>query len=689
MDTVSNLVSFLELETAQQQEAKRRRQVLGELVCSPYDYHAFTQRSRKTRVPISVLKNWHDDFCRDGEKGLRPSEWHELDVRHHEIVLERLQQLGDYMYADVITKNDFTKLAQQNSWQLPNGLWNEQRARRLIDRYQVGGIWGLAPTNDPIRTQRARNKQKQAPPRDYSTLDEPALATIEKRLNALGTLRESKSVSSSDVLARAKETGVSERTLWDWLSRYREHGRIGLAPRQRSDKDSLHGVSERIEKLIIAVRLSYRDATHRKVFKEVGRRAQFLGEKAPSMAQVRRVVANISEPVKLIADGRKREFNNSYRSSCHIRFDKIVYQIDHTKADLLLRDIRRRFARTDSEETRGFLTVCIESNSRRVLAFRFGYDQPNSHNVVSVIRDAILVGGIPDEIWVDFGEDLISDHVRQFLKELDIEIVPTIIPQHKGRVERIFKTFNSQHWAEQDGYTHSNVVERNDTVVARQVISEAERSFAKYVDEEYHQAIHSSIDMSPMEYWSKNCFAEPCDPRLLDEFLGKPEYRSVGKIGIQYNARLYWHSDLNSLVKEQVMIRSDPSYYAPDTIEVYYNGYWLCQAIAIDSEAGLKITGYDVSAAQRRMRQNLREQIDPQRKLLRDIDKEIAREEQSRQIAQLADGEEGSSSSTDSPNSATPKRTESKREQAQPDADSSRPATPKKRESRQDVLDLM
>jgi putative transposase len=621
--------SLPDLETARQQEAERRLRILGDLAGKPYDYHAFKQRSKETRVPIPVLKAWHDALQSQGEAALKPAEWEPLDVQHHAIVLERIQQLGNYIHAVTVSKEDFLRLAEQNDWKLPGGAWNEQRARRLLDRYQVGGVWGLAPDNDPKREQRIHStkKQKQEPPRDYATLDEQTLATIEQRREMLGPLTDQQTVSVEEVRARAQEVGVAERTLWGWLSDYRAYGRIGLAPRQRSDIGKVHGLSERIEQLITAVRLSYRDATPRKVLKEVTRRAQLLGEKAPTIAQVRNVIAGIPEPVIKIADGREKEFRNKYRFTFHIRFDKIVYQLDHTRADMLLRDIRRSLARTESEETRGFLTGCLESNSRRVLSYRFGYDQPNSFNVVGVIRDAILVGGIPDEIWVDFGSDLISDEVRQFLQALGIELVLTNRAELKGRIERIFGTFNTQYWAEQEGYTHSNVVARNEKAVARYVIAEAERNFGTYLDTDYHQSVHSSLGMTPLEYWAENCFAEPCDPRLLDELLKKPEVRTVGKMGIKYEGRQYWHRDLGVLVGEEVLVRADPSYYGADTIEVYFNGYWWCQAVADDSEAGMRISGDDVRAGQKAQRRHIRKHIDPMRRMLRETDKEIAQQQ--------------------------------------------------------------
>jgi len=50
----------IDIEAERQREAERRLRILGDLAGKPYDYHAFKQRSKETRVPIPVLKAWHD-----------------------------------------------------------------------------------------------------------------------------------------------------------------------------------------------------------------------------------------------------------------------------------------------------------------------------------------------------------------------------------------------------------------------------------------------------------------------------------------------------------------------------------------------------------------------------------------------------------------------------------------------------
>jgi len=129
------------------------------------------------------------------------------------------------------------------------------------------------------------------------------------------------------------------------------------------------------------------------------------------------------------ADGREGEFRNRYRLTYPIRHDphRVVWQIDH-KAPLhiLVRDLRATSHRTASGEVRPFLTLVVDSASRLMMAGLLSYDEPNRFTVAAAIRDAMLggltnetgedkpfgglpIGGVPDEIGIDNGKDLIGN----------------------------------------------------------------------------------------------------------------------------------------------------------------------------------------------------------------------------------------------------------------------------------------
>jgi transposase len=613
-------MSIFDFEAARKFEAERRLKLLDDLVKTDYDPGQLRNQARLTRLPRKVLLHWLQTYQRRGLEGLIP-EWTELDPATYGIIQARYEQLGDLADNVMITKEQVAKLAQKNNW-------SERTTERWLVRYRIGGLWGLAPRNDPGKPQR-RPKEKFVP-RELATLSEAELEVAYERRQMLGNLAKQDRVINEEAQVQAARAGVSVRTLWNYLKAYRDFGLVGLAPKPRSDKGRHHGVSERVVQLVAGIRLSHPDWSIQAVWEAACRKVAYLNEPEPSEYQVRSICDHIPAAVKLLADGRKDAFRNKYRITYPIRFEQIVYQIDHTQIDVLVKDIRSPKYRTPTGEIRPWLTLCMDSQSRLVMAARFGYDRPDRFVVAAAIRDALLVsetksyGGLPNEIWVDNGKELVARHVQQLTRELGIMLEPCLPgqPQHKGIVERFFETLNTRLWSRLPGYVSSNVVERNPNAKAALTLSELVAEFWPFI-EKYHQEVHSETGNTPLQYWSESCFAEPVDPRLLDTLLKEPENRRVIKEGVKHAGQVYWHPALASLVGENVLIRAEPLYMSPEAIEVYYGGGWICTAFAIDSKIGRSVTPQQIAEAQREQREHIRQKIRRARAAVKDADRQI------------------------------------------------------------------
>jgi putative transposase len=308
-------------------------------------------------------------------------------------------------------------------------------------------------------------------------------------------------------------------------------------------------------------------------------------------------------------------------------------QIDHTLVDVLVKDMRSEKIQAPSGMIRPWLTICIDSRSRLLMAAVFAYDRPNRHTVATAIREAVLVsdckfyGGIPHEIWVDNGKELLSHHVEQLTQELHIMLQPCAPhrPQQKGIVERFFGTLNTRLWAKQPGYVASNTVDRDPNAKGVLTLDELEERFWDFIDNEYHQEVHSQTQETPIEYWTKHCYAEPANPRLLDVLLKEPTERTVFKDGIHHNTRIYGNAALATFVDERVTVREEALYRPPDEIEVFsLEKEWICTAIATDSTQGLEVTREDIIAAKHEQRKHLRNRIQQAREAVVSVDNEIA-----------------------------------------------------------------
>ncbi|HZU69155.1 MAG TPA: Mu transposase C-terminal domain-containing protein [Ktedonobacteraceae bacterium] len=289
---------------------------------------------------------------------------------------------------------------------------------------------------------------------------------------------------------------------------------------------------------------------------------------------------------------------------------RIVWQIDH-KAPLhvLVRDLRAPSHRTLSGEVRPYLTLVIDSVSRLVMAGRFSYDPPDRFMVAAAIRDAIRTseqkpfGGVPDEIWVDNGKDLIAHHVQQLAHGLGITLFPgpPHEPQIRGIVERFHETLDTRLWATLPGYVGRNVVERNPAAKAELSLADLEQRFRTFIDQ-YHQEMHSATGQTPFAFWQEHATPLPVDERLLDMLLKELTHRHVLKEGIKYAGERYWHPELAVLVGEEVLVRAAPCYTAPDELEVFFGEQWRCTAFALSSPKGQAVQRKEVVEAQRRQR---------------------------------------------------------------------------------------
>jgi len=337
----------------------------------------------------------------------------------------------------------------------------------------------------------------------------------------------------------------------------------------------------------------------------------------PSFWRVRSVCEEINGYVKAIADDRSDDFRNKYRFAGRLKIDGVVYEIDHTRVDVLVKDLRSPKYHAKSGVVRPWLTNVIEANSRLVVAAVFNYDQPDRFTVAEAIRRALIIsdthpyGGIPPEIWIDRGEDLKSRFVTTICWMLGIKLHLTYCPEHKPHVERFFGTLNTRLWSAQPGYVGSTVYERNPAAEqdASHTIATLEQEYWKFINNTYHQEAHSELGVSPPVFWDENCFTEAADARQLDVLLMEPERRRVTKGRISLDGRLYFHPDLATHTGTWVQVRRPTHYGLPDFIEVYKKGEWICTAVALDSELADDITAEDVRDAQRSQRQAAQNEI--------------------------------------------------------------------------------
>jgi putative transposase len=592
---------MMHLAELQEGEARRRLKLLGTTIEDTSGAELHT-RARQVGIPVAVLRQWHASYLHGGFAALLPR-WPELSEATWVLIEQRYATLGDLAEAETLSQETLCSLASSQGWTM-------HQTMRWLGRYRVGGMMGLAPARRPI--------QSRVVP-DLGALSEAQRNELFRRHALLGELAEQEHVSNALLQKQAEAAGVSLRTLRDYHTRFRREGFAGLAPHGRIDKGTSHLLSAEMAQFIEGLRLTHRDASVRFIYELACQHAAATGERAPGLWQVRSICAQIPAPVRLLADGREETFRNRYRLTYPIAHDphRIVWQIDH-KAPLhvLVRDLRAPSHRSTSGEVRPYLTLVIDSASRLVMAGLFSYDPPDRFMVATAIRTGMLTtehkpfGGVPDEIWVDNGKDLIADHVHQLAAGLGSTLLPgpPHYPELRGIVERLHETLDTRLWATLPGYVGANVVERNPKARAELSLSELDQRFRTFI-ERYHQEVHSATGQTPLQFWQEHATQIQVNERLLDVLLKEAAQRRVLKEGIKYGGRIYWHADLATLVGEDVLVRAAPSYMAPDELEVYFEEQWRCTAFALDSAKGLALPRSVVTQAQRHQRADARRRI--------------------------------------------------------------------------------
>lgn len=675
-----------DFEAARQQEAVRRLRMLGNLANQSCNPKTLRDRAFDVRVPTDIFASWYHEYRARGLEGLLP-DWEPLSPKDVKLVLMRREWLGALADTEIVYQDDIEDRAKELGWKYP------QRLQNWLTRYLTDGLWGLSPAHNPKRKHRQQRKKDRKPPRDQALLTDKDWELIDERRAHIGEdiitfIRTGEPVPDRVVRKRAQERDIAPSTLWDYIARYREHGLAGLARQERADKGTSH-INPQLQKIIRSVRLSNADIPVRAVWERVCEIADTLGIDRPSRATVRRECDAIPKPVRLLADGRVNQFRNSHRFSGWMIYNGLILQVDHTQIDVLVEDLRIKGVRRKSKLVRPWLTTCIASQSRLLLGAVFSYDQPDRYTVATVIRDALtdlngVPGGLCDEIWVDHGKDLLSDHVKRITEELGITIWPLSCPEHKGIVERFFGTLNTRVWVEIGGYTNSNTRDRNPNAErrAKLTIREVEEKFWAFITDTYHNEIHSELGVTPLDHWQDNFFIEPIEAELLNALLQRTEPRSVQKDQIGFEGREYWHPDLGIINNEQVVIRAPSLYEPPDEIEVYYDNQFYCRAFAKDSERAEQVTQEDMAKAKRKQMKHYNGQIREAKRDHEAIQQEV-HEAQKQQAIEKSATEQTSSVSQNDRDSAldTGKASSTSKKRPSKDSSSKNGSQPQKKES--------
>lgn len=454
---------------------------------------------------------------------------------------------------------------------------------------------------------------------DLTLIDDKAWEIAKSRLSVIKPLLKLPSRTRQQVTEHGEKHSVSTNTLYGWIKAYESSGVLSsLLPKTRRDKGTTKltpEVEEIIQESMATDFLTLQKKSVQKLCEEVIQRCTEAGLEAPHDNTIRnRVKALSPELVASKREGRKKadlSFKPHQRAFPGADWPLSVIQIDHTKLDIILVDDHYR-----QPIGRPWITLAFDVYSRMVTGFYVSFDPPSAMSMGLCLAHSILpkdkwlaqngiksewpVWGLPTTVHMDNAKEFRGEMLQKACGEygVNIEWRPVGRPNFGAHVERALGTFSKEiHTL--PGTTFSNIQAKGDYKSEKHAaltLSEFEAWLSIYIADVYHQKVHSSLGMAPIDAYKQGILGDEHNPgcglppkiadedRLRLDFMPY-ERRTVQDYGIVIDEIHYYHDVLRRWInapdpkdskrKRQFICRRDPRdisviwFFDPE-IQTYY-----------------------------------------------------------------------------------------------------------------------
>lgn len=371
-------------------------------------------------------------------------------------------------------------------------------------------------------------------------LSEEARQEAQRRYPVIAPLAAQELVSAVDARSAADHLGISSRTIYALVARFRASGGLmsSLAPRKPSGGRGRSRMPARVDDIVTAaIYDTYLTRQKRRIVRlveEVQLRCKKAGLSAPSAKTIRRRLETIrTEEVARRREGPRSSSARRLTSAAgHGPISKgplDIVQIDHTPVDIILVDEISRLP-----VGRPWLTVAIDVYSRCITGFLVSFEAPSATSVglclahTGVDKRAYLDGlgldtewpiaGVPRVLHLDNAAEFHGEALARGCQQhgIGLEYRPKGQPHFGGVIERLIGTLMGL-VHDLPGTTFSNPAERgtyDSDAAAILTLSELERWLALAITGRYHHEVHDGIMEPPVARWNRGV-AEHGDPRVV------------------------------------------------------------------------------------------------------------------------------------------------------------------------------
>ena len=188
------------------------------------------------------------------------------------------------------------------------------------------------------------------------------------------------------------------------------------------------------------------------------------------------------------------------------------------------------------------------------------------------MKKAIIKLGAPSNLYLDNGQIYISKNFKLICARLGIRLRygKAYHPEGRGKIEKFWQYVQSSFISEIKNNHVDNIIELNDL-------------FFGWLKAEYHDRVHSSLGMTPVQKWNQSkdngARLKYFSPVEIDEAFLHYDQRTVNKYGVISFQGNNYEVD-GTLVGKKIGLRYDPFHL--DKIHIYHQDKYLGLARIID-----------------------------------------------------------------------------------------------------------
>jgi len=341
--------------------------------------------------------------------------------------------------------------------------------------------------------------------------------------------------SKEYILPNGKTATFAEGTVKAWYTDYISGGFDALIPKFRDDIGVSRSINESTQKEIIALKEQFPHIT-----------GKLLYQKLVEQGKLNITDVSISSFYRFLKANELRttHLNTHERKAYEMEFANDCWQCDTSHGPII---------NMNGKKFQTYLIMIIDDASRQIVGQQF-FLNDNALNVQFVLKQAVTIYGVPKKIFVDNGVPYKNLQLQIICANLGSILIHSkpYSPESKGKIERSFRTVKDN-WINGINWNKYNSLEQLNT------------DFEKYINENYNNNIHSSIETTPRlrfkQDYSKLKFLPKDDINII--FLHSIKKKVYNDATIKLHCKLF--EVPQKYIRQDVNIR-----YSPDDLDVAY-----------------------------------------------------------------------------------------------------------------------